>query len=286
MRTLIIAVALIFQSGYLLADEKNVSTEISFATIRTELEQEALAYAISVLPIVNKARIDDDKNGLWYIVPDVQIQTGGNDSFQSFTAKLSGFTFKPKYKVEDPDIIDWKKWTNIYVFSGGIESDRNSNAVTSLLELGWTPAGPLGGFGCRDTTGGHFGLDDECGKGGVFLQGGYKFKNSNANQEVVVTDEAEGGNLDQSEEELDSGVARLKVNFIYNFKSKTVSFKPNLDVWYDLVNSETYYKFEAPIKVQLSDDGKYQLEFKYQKGSGAPNFNKGDQFGVGLALQY
>ena len=284
MRTFIVVVALIFNSTFIMADEKNVSTEISFATVRTELEQEALAYAVSVLPIINKARIIDGEKGPWYIVPDVQIQTGGNDSFQSFTAKLSGFTFKPKYEVEDPDIIDWDSWTNIYVFSGGIESDRNSNAVTSLLELGWTPAGPLGGFGCSGTVG-HFGLDDECGKGGIFLQGGYKFKNSDANQEVVVADEA-GGNLDQSEEELDSSVARLKLNFIYNFKSKTVSFKPNIDVWYDLVNSETYYKFEAPIKVQLSDDGKYQLEFKYQKGSGAPNFNKGDQFGVGLTLQY
>ena len=40
------------------------------------------------------------------------------------------------------------------------------------------------------------------------------------------------------------------------------------------------------MRINLVNDNKYSLDLRYNKGSGAPNFNKGDQFSTGLTIRY
>jgi hypothetical protein len=52
------------------------------------------------------------------------------------------------------------------------------------------------------------------------------------------------------------------------------------------MNSEIYYTLEAKVRFYLSQQKDKFFDFEYQKGSGAPNFNQGDQFGIGLTVTF
>ena len=51
------------------------------------------------------------------------------------------------------------------------------------------------------------------------------------------------------------------------------------------IDNDPITKLEGTIRLRLSDD--YDLDlFQYQNGSGAPNFNAGDQFSANLVMKF
>ncbi len=63
-----------------------------------------------------------------------------------------------------------------------------------------------------------------------------------------------------------------------------VNLIPKATGWYDFVNNEFYHTASAIIRFSL-DEGR-SFDLAYQNGSGAPNFNEGNQFSANLTLQF
>lgn len=224
--------------------------------------------------------------------PSIDLETGENDGFNRIIAKLSGnFISFPVDTTTIPDVpmVSNKGLTFVAPISGGVEADDQFRFATALVEIGFVPWLRTGGtFPPRH---GQF----ELGVNpiiGVFLQGGRKFS--------IDDTQREGAAADESAEERDDEVLRGKLIvrgklLILSDSARTgvsvgsgqderVWFTPEATVWYDFINGEWYHKVSLVAEIKLRD--KTTFEIRYDNGSGAPNFNQGSQFGVGLKLMF
>ena len=60
--------------------------------------------------------------------------------------------------------------------------------------------------------------------------------------------------------------------------------KGRADGWYDIANGKTYYRVTAACRVRIAKDRHFA--FACEKGSGAPNFNKGNQFSANITVTF
>ena len=87
-------------------------------------------------------------------------------------------------------------------------------------------------------------------------------------------------------------IFRIKGSFAIDTKSLInisgvgVGLWGSADAWYDILNSEIYYRLEGTVRFFLSANKDKFFSLNYQKGSGAPNFNQGEQFGMGLTVTF
>ena len=65
---------------------------------------------------------------------------------------------------------------------------------------------------------------------------------------------------------------------------RSLNVVPSAEFYYDIANDEVYYQLKGILRLKLA--GSSAIDFTYEKGSGAPNFNEGDQFGVGLTFAF
>ncbi|MCH9053134.1 MAG: hypothetical protein IIA72_19085 [Proteobacteria bacterium] len=237
---------------------------------------------------------------LLYIAPDVDLDGGGEDSFDSVVLKISGhfMTFDLQEiqarddqlnLIPDESIIglDLKKPFHVFPISAGIETTREMDFVNALVEVGYRPYVLQGPFQIGRNL-----------KFGIFLQGGYKFS---VDDDPAAAAKREGGARDESEEKTDDMLARLKIDLSgkidlgdlgINFgdlgigtgTGQSVTLIPKVTGWYDAANSEFYHSVELALRFGLGDDKFFDL--KYQNGSGAPNFNEGSQFGASLTVRF
>ena len=56
------------------------------------------------------------------------------------------------------------------------------------------------------------------------------------------------------------------------------------NVWMDFLNAAEYYRLEGTLRIPLADDKFFDLN--WERGSGAPNFNKGDQWSANLTVTF
>jgi hypothetical protein len=263
----------------------NLVGEISWSVIRTELEKDALGFVAKVSPKLNSSRYFVTKSIAGYLGPIVEVRTGGNGSFESMLTKLSGFVLMPRPLDDDGEPNNFG-WVHIFPFSVGIEADRDFNKPVTLAEFGWTPIGPRRIIDQNNLAQSErFGLDPDRALG-FFVQGGYKIKEQNDTITTKNISSKEGGNIDQSAEKPGEAIARIKAELVYGFDLvENIRLIPTMTAWYDIKNNKAYYRFECLIRVTIIKE-KYSLDYCYEKGSGAPNFNKGDQFSTGLTLAF
>lgn len=255
-------------------ENAGLTGEVSGSWIVTELEKKALALSAKVMPVLNAKRFIASENGVGYLGPTVKVDTGDADSFESILAKVSGF-YMPTPSVDCDGEPDYFKSLNVFPFSIGLETDKKFDSPAVLAEFGWTPIGK------KVSDFERFGLDATRGFG-VFAQLGYKFDNGGS----TIEDNAQGGDTDQSDESRDESIARIKAELAYGFELAGLCVvTPKMTGWYDMKNGATYHQIEALIRISLVKD-KYFFDMKYDKGSGAPNFNEGDQFAAGLTIAY
>lgn len=278
--------ATIFFSSNLSAQAEDVAAsplELSIGTIRTEAEAAAVGLLVKYTEKMDEEYFfsnasdvtsSNGKGWLFDISPEVELQTGEKDSFNGLVAKLTGnyITFSTT-TVSGIGTPNTAELFHVLPVSFGFESDRNFEKVNFLVEAGYVP------FDLGSKW--RLGLDSKI---GIFLQAGYKYEvDGNASTNT-------GGAVDESEEDLDSGIARVKLDagteiLKYNYsKSRTIALIPRARVWYDIVNSEIYHKLEAKLQFSLTKDKFFDL--KYENGSGAPNFNEGDQFSANLTIKF
>ncbi len=216
--------------------------------------------------------------GLFSYAPEFAMEAGNKDAFTVLSAKISGFFIFLKEDTSTGIIEpDNTHFLHVLPVSAGLEAGNTFETINAIAEIGYMPR-----YSGNDVKNVPFFIKRYT-KVGVFLQAGYKYDSA-----LNTT----GGKEDQSKEAPEDFIFRAKARFKVDSKSWLRSKKSGVglgvsgtsDTWYDFVNSKVYYRIEGRLKLFLSQD--YSVDFYYQKGSGAPNFNQGDQYGAGLSVHF
>lgn len=263
-------------SGY---SQNELSVDLS--AIKTPNKVSALGIGINYLK--QYSNIEQQFNGVkgfLNITPEIITQVGTNDAFSQLQFKLSGFYLKGKViEVAGLKTIDSKSTMHIFPISLGCESNSDFTFINTLLEVGYIPYYQAKG----NTQANEFAKFTQL---GFFFQAGYKGKLDSTKTSILL-----GGKKDESLESLNSNILRFKGIFKIDTKNLfTSKDKPGFGLigngtyWYDFINKQVYYRLESKFRIYLSE--KYFFDLKYEKGSGAPNFNQGEQFGTGLSVNF
>ena len=282
-RALCAALMLAALPGAAAADETDGPRPLalSLGMLRTTLEAAAVRYAIDYaedLGEVNVGRADSTGSTILAVTPDVRIETGDQDAFKSIVAKVSGnvLFFPGMTLVDGIWVEDTGAFFHALPISLGVESGRAFDTVNALAEIGYVPwyynMTNLPAFVRRT-------------KVGLFLQSGYKFA---SDEDVTAAGDA-GGDADESEEEPEHALLRLKGSVkldprVMFSDTKGASLIGRADAWWDIANSELYYRVDVTLRFLLTRER--FLDFVYEKGAGAPTFNEGEQFSANLTLMF
>jgi len=285
MKKKILYILAIFALTAQISFSQDKPLEVSLGTIKTELKQNAIDFGIRYVQSLDSLFKQQDillsgKKNLFQATPEFNVQSGTNDAFSSVDVKLSGlFMFFKTTEVAGQITPCTDCYMHLMPISAGIETNNTFSVVNGIVEFGYVPWYQSPMMSKVPEWLKHT-------KAGVFLQAGYKFNIDTANVNSL------GGQLDESKEQVDDGIFRAKGNFAIDTKSLFeisgvgVGLVGSSDLWYDFLNSEIYYRIEGTARFFLTQDKDKYFDLKYQKGSGAPNFNQGDQFGMGLTMTF
>jgi hypothetical protein len=266
------------------AQDNQKPIEVTIGTIKTDLKQNAINFGLSYLKSLDSLWekqdfLLDGNKSLFLITPDISIKSGNGDAFSSISAKLTGLTMLfDTISVAGQVTPNTAKTFHTFPLSLGIETNNKFNVVNGIAELGWVPWYQAASRNTPDFL--------KRTKFGIFIQGGYKFAVDTTGKQAV------GGEIDQSKEKTDNAIFRAKGSFgidtksLFHFSGVGVGLVGSTDGWYDFLNSEIYYTIQGKIRLYLTESEDKFFDFQYQKGSGAPNFNQGDQYGIGLTVTF
>lgn len=278
-----VIIALLFAN--IQAFGQNKPIELNLSTIKTELEQNAMSIGINYVRSLDSIFKAQDiliakKNSLFQVTPQFNVQTGTSDAFSAIDVRIIGLfmTFRDT-TIAGLKTPNTSRGFQIFPISFGVETNNRFNIINGIAEVGWFPWYQTQGNKKTPKW-----LKRT--KFGIFLQGGYKF----GIDTTAVT--AIGGEKDESKEKVNKAIFRAKARFGINTRSLFklsgvgVGLVGNGDVWYDLLNEQIYYTVQGKLRFSLTRDKDRFFDFVYQKGSGAPNFNEGDQYGLGLTVTF
>jgi hypothetical protein len=254
-------------------------SSLSIGAARTELEASAIRIAVEAAADLGdishiSPKVSDGKTTAsgYFFSPSVQFLTGDGDALDGIVVAIAG-NYYPHLVVTPTHDIERDQNFWVLPVSVGFESDRRFDKVSALGEFGVTRifrTGPLARIPLR---------------WGLFAQVGYK-------AEIDTSGSATGGgSVDESEEELDHMLARARGDLnltlpLLRFAEdgEPLRLKSRSVVWYDIVNSEVYYRLEGTLRIPIGE--KQSFDLTYEKGSGAPNFNRGEQFSTNLTIRF
>jgi len=280
---LVISLSLVLLTLYGYSQEKAVQVEIG--AIKTELKQNAINLGLKYIKSADSLfKIQDvffaQGNSLFQLTPQFNIKTGSGDAFSSITAKLAGIfmTFRDT-TIAGQLTPNTARGFQTFPLSAGLETNNKFNTINGIVEVGWVPWYQTAGNNRTPKILKHTKL-------GLFMQAGYKFSIDSTGNSAV------GGETDQSKEKPDNAILRTKGSLgidtqtLFEISVVGVGLAGNADGWYDFLNGQIYYSVQGRLRFYLSQNKDKFFDFNYQKGSGAPNFNTGDQFGMGLTVTF
>jgi len=255
--------------------------ELSLGTARTWLGHRALLLAAEYGKKWNGQELlneigsgERDSHWLFYFAPETEIRTGDNDAFQGVTVKLTGSALRMRETVVDGVTTLDTRMFMAFPISAGIESDAEFHNVAAITEAGVVPW--------------FQGMAPALLKSafvGVFIQAGEKFSAHDDTAAVA------GGAADQSEEPVDDGILRFKASarlatpkFLVSKYFPGITVSGTADYWHDLAHTADYRRVTAKLRLFLADNESF--DWTYEKGAGAPTFNKGEQFSASLTLAF
>lgn len=275
----LVAISLCFLATIAYAQDKPL--ELSIGSIKTELKKNAIDFGIKYVESIDslikrKGIFLAGKTSLFQATPEINVQSGTEDAFSSIDIKLQGlFIFFKTTTVAGIMTPCTDCLLHTLPIATGIETNNNFNVINGILEVGYMPwyqSMQKMPRLIRST------------KIGVFVQGGQKFDWSNVDNTPI------GGELDESKEKIDEAIFRVKGTFAIDtknlFPKSSIGIVGGADGWYDMLNDEIYYTLSGKLRFYFSNNKKRFFDIKYQKGSGAPNFNQGDQYGMGLTVTF
>lgn len=274
MKKLLIALSL------LITVAANSQLTVELGATKTDLKDNAIRLGITYLRSLdsifgNQEHFIPGKKSFFMVTPELDIQTGTEDAFSSINLKATGLlNFFKTTTVAGLITPDYNRTFHTFPISLGVETNNQFNNTNGILEVGWIPYYQSYGRSSPDWI--------KKTNFGIFLQGGYKFDKD--------TIGLIGGEVDESEEQEERGIFRVKGSFGVNtdrlikLAGLDVGLVGTADGWGDVINSEIYYKLEGRARVYLSGNQYFDLIF--QKGSAAPTFNDEFQAGIGLTLKF
>lgn len=257
--------------------------ELSFGTVRTDTDRGAINLYLTYNEQIDENRIfeeigkDDFRVGRGWLAgfsPELLVQTGGEDAFRRVIAKIRGNYFWPDAARSEKKSEKAKSFLR-FPLAVGFETDHRFDKLAFIGELGYEFIGrPMGKNQMIKRP-----------EVGLFLQTGYKFE---------IQDKGEwefGGALDESEEDPNSFIMRAALGSsaeidLFHFRKNRhlIQFLPSGRLWYDLPNTEFYYRLDLILRLALTPDKSFDL--RYELGSGEPNFNDGDQISANFTLRF
>jgi len=275
---------------------------LSFGFLRTEAEKGAVRVGAKY----GKSLKDKDKDilaGDWAatISPFLDFQAGEDDSFERVVAKMEGLILTPNSYTLGASGNE----IHYYLpFAIGLEADRNFENYAGILEAGVAPFLHQARWG-------------EVLEPTFALQAGYKF--------ASPTNEVEGimdGNLDESDEREDDFILRAKASLELDYTLLAIGEEDrtfltlgqsgflqakvigSIDLYYDIQNSDFHDREVLGVDFALKEGvieenipliGEYleglsknidALNLSFENGSGAPNFNRGEQWSASLKASF
>jgi hypothetical protein len=248
---------------------------LSLGSVRTENETAAIRLLVEYTSELGEIDIDITDRFWGNLSPYIRFQTGEKDAFSGIIAQLGGNFYSFSYdEVDGINVENTRAFFHVFPLGVGAETNREFNNLNALLEFGYVPwyqnIPSLPDFIRKS-------------KIGIFLQSGYKFKTR-----VIETDD---GSTDQIRDNENDPLFRLKGVFGFNPKlvfsgdgQTGVSILGHITGWWDIIDKKEYYRVDATFRIHLSSDKFFDLT--YERGSGAPNFNIGDQFSANITIQF
>lgn len=255
---------------------------VSIGADKTALKNSAIAIGLSYTKSLDsvwghKTFFKGHKNSLFAISPQANIVTGNSDAFSSINIKAVGmwmlFQTTTVSGLKTPNTA---KTFHCFPFSIGVETNNLFNTINAIGEVGWVPWYQSYTKNIPDWM--------KHTKFGLFYQVGHKFYVDSTGKTAI------GGQVDESHEKPQSTIMRGKASFGVDTKSLTninglgIGLVGNTDAWYDILNGVWYYHVDAKGRFYLSKSD--FIDFIYNLGSGAPNFNTGTEWGVGLTVTF
>lgn len=268
------------------------SISLSIGGVSTSTRQGAIDLGLKLFEsyesVLNKPQIAAGHKWYMYVKPQAEIRYGNDDMFNGFVAKATGmFLFFDTTTVFGVNgVLDPTKMQWVVPYSVGLETNKDFRNYNVIGEIGLIPfyKAIAGSRGVTNKT--LLKLSNQS-NFGIYFQGGNKVGGLGTADTLANQTE---GDASQTAESIGNGIARLKLMANLNpvlLKPIQGDFNIHLRLqaiyWYDLINSAHYYRVEAKLGIQILKN--LAFEFGYEKGSGAPNFNTGDQFGGNLKVK-
>jgi len=257
------------------ASGKDHPLSLSIGSVRTEYEKAAIRLLVQYTRELGEIDIDLTENFWGTLSPEIRFQTGEEDAFNGIVGHIGGNFYSFSYtEVDGIKVENTRALFHVFPMSVGAETNREFNNLNALFELGYVPwyqnIPSLPDFLKKS-------------KVGIFLQSGYKFRiASNDTQEDADNLIEENGN---------DALFRLKGIFgfnpgvIFSGNGQTgISILGHITGWWDIIDKKEYYRIDATFRIHLGFDRFFDLT--YEKGSGAPNFNPGDQFSANITIKF
>jgi hypothetical protein len=252
------------------AESQNADTSIAIES-GTSLSTSIIKIIANYAEDLNDAQIYlTGKNNSLYFSPQFKFSYGQDNEAKSIIAKATGYwafykTITPAGGIET---IDTTKVINSIPFSIGLESDGLFEQPIGLAEFGYVPwyRGAVPSILKKSQI-------------GIFIQTGYKFK---------IADTNNTANIYETKETIDSLVLRAKV--LYGIEIDPEMFNGRIglssdgSLVYDLANNSIYYQINGIVRFNLPNNKRFDL--KYEKGTGAPYYNTGDNFSANLTFMF
>ena len=256
---------------------------ISLGTVKTDSQNHAIDLGIHYTPIPDSLFRQNEiffsgKKSLFQATPQVDAQFGTEGALSAIELKLSGLFMRFRRTEVAGQLTPCSDCLmHLLPLSVGMETNSSFSFINGILEFGYVPWYQSPGMHRVPAW-------LKYTKAGVFLQGGYKIGIDNNDRP------SEGNQADQSSEVPGKALMRLKTSLSIDTRSLIVlsgigiGLSGQSDLWYDFLHDEFYYRLQGTTRIYLGSGKDRYFELIYQKGSGAPNFNQGDQFGIGLTL--
>lgn len=275
--------------------------DLNIGISRTEAGTAAVNLAAGLFKnyesILNSDSLIWGDNWYLYFRPQADVLYGSSDAFNGFSLKMTGLgrffettilapadtntdgTISPAVIGPNLDKVSWA-----IPLSAGVETNKDFKNYNVVGEIGLLPWYKPLAYKAKGKV-----LKQLCNSIniGLFFQGGSKF----GKQGISDTDTTNSGSVVEAKETPSKGIARIKASAIMHptlLSSKTGGFSLNAHFeahyWFDLINKAHYYQLQAGFLIKIMKN--IGVELKYLKGSGAPNFNDGNQFTSNIILSF
>ena len=245
------------------ADASDASVSLGY--VGTELGKNGANIAIDYVKKIepNLTLFKAGESSLLSFTPDIKVLLGSNDAFNGVIAKYTGmFMFFSDTNIAGVTTPNLSKMYHIFPISAGMETNKNVDFVNGIVEVGYMPmVNSSRSTLLRSTI------------LGVFIQGGYRY-----------------GIIDSTGYEVKDeglfrvkGVVKLSPKWIFKNRSG-FGIIMNANVWYDAIGDKKLpYTISGKIRFIYEEKS---IDFGYQKGSGEPNFQSGEQWTSNLTVDF